>query len=215
MSNPGQPLVVGIAGGTGSGKTVVATNLAKRYAQIGVLILDQDSYYRDQRHLSEAERTLVNYDEPQVVDHDLLFHHLQQLIAGQPIEKPRYRFATHTRDPEWEVVHPRPIIFVEGLFALWYSPLRSLMDLKVYVEADPDMRFIRRLRRDVLERGRTVESVIAQYLKTVRPMHLAHIEPTKAYADVVVDNTESLEQAVTLIDRAIAKRCPSCATGRG
>jgi len=215
MSNPGQPLVVGIAGGTGSGKTAVATNLANRYAQIGVLILDLDSYYRDQSHWSEAERMLVNYDEPEVVDHPLLFHHLQQLIASQPIQKPRYCFATHTRDPEWEVVHPRPIIFVEGLFALWYSPLRTLMDLKVYVEADPDMRFIRRLRRDVLERGRTVESVIAQYLKTVRPMHLAHIEPTKGYADVVVDNTESLEQAVTVIDQALAQRYPLCATGRG
>lgn len=207
--------MVGIAGGTGSGKTIVAANLANRYAQIGVLILDLDSYYRDQSHLNEVERTLVNYDEPQVVDHDLLFHHLQQLIAGQPIEKPRYCFATHTRDHEGELVHPRPIIFVEGLFALWYPPLRSLMDLKVYVEADADMRFIRRLRRDVLERGRTIESVIAQYVQTVRPMHRAHIEPTKAYADVVVDNTESLEQAVTVIDQALAQRYPLCATGRG
>jgi uridine kinase len=126
-----------------------------------VLALEQDSCCRDQSYLSEAERTLVNYDEPDVVDHVLLFHHLQQLLAGQPIEKPRYCFATHTRGHEYELVYPRPIIFVEGLFAFWYSPLRSLMDLKVYVEADPDRRFIRRLRRDVLERGRTVESAMS------------------------------------------------------
>jgi len=126
-----------------------------------VLALEHDSRCRDQSYLSEAERTLVNYDGPDVVDHVLLFHHLPQLIAGPPIAKPRYCFATHTRGHVYELVHPRPIIVVEGLFAFWYSPLRSLMDLKVYGEADPDRRFIRRLRRDVLERGLTAESAMS------------------------------------------------------
>jgi uridine kinase len=203
-----KPFLIGIAGGTGSGKTLLATSLAGRYAHLGVSILDLDSYYRDQRHLSEEERSLVNFDKAEAIDHDLLFQHLEKLMAGMPIEKPCYSFATHTRQPHHESVEARPMVILEGLFALWDSRIRSLMDLKVYVEADPDVRFIRRLRRDVLDRKRTVESVIGQYLQTVRPMHQLSVQPTRAYADIVVDNTDQFDPAISIVERAIRERRP-------
>lgn len=204
-----KPFLIGIAGGTGSGKTLLATSLAGRYAHIGVSILDQDSYYRDQSHLHEEERSRVNYDEAMAIDHDQLFQHLEQLAAGRPIAKPCYSFATHTRQPRVESVEARPMIILEGLFALWDSRIRSLMDLRVYVEAAADVRFIRRLRRDVLERQRTLESVIEQYLRTVRPMHELYVEPTRAYADLVVDNSDRLDPAISIVERAIRERRPS------
>ncbi len=203
-----KPFLIGIAGGTGSGKTLLATTLARKYAQVGVCILNQDSYYHDRSQLSVEERSRVNYDEAPAIDHDMLFAHLQKLVAGKAIEKPRYDFATHTRQAECDLVSPKPVVFLEGLFALWDPNCRALMGLKVYVEADADIRFIRRLRRDVLERGRTVEYVIAQYLQTVRPMHHAYVEPTRAYADLVVDNSESLEPALLEVERAIRERLP-------
>lgn len=203
-----RPFLIGVAGGTGSGKTLLTAALARRFAPVGVSIVEQDAYYHDRSHLSGEGRSQVNYDEVGAMDHELLFQHLQMLLGGQAIEKPRYDFGTHTRRPECEVVAPKPVIFLEGLFALWDPKCRSLMDLKVYVEAEADMRFIRRLRRDVLERGRTVESVIAQYLQTVRPMHLMYVEPTKAFADLVVDNSESLEPALREVDRALRTRLP-------
>jgi uridine kinase len=210
-----RPILIGVAGGTGSGKTLLTTAVAARYARLGVCIIDQDSYYHDQSHLSLEERNRLNFDQASAIDHDLLFGHLQQLLAGQAIEKPRYDFATHTRRPENDGVSPQPIIFLEGLFALWDSKCRSLMDLKVYVEADADIRFIRRLRRDILERGRTVESVVEQYLTTVRPMHQLYVEPTRAHADLIVDNTDSVEPAVAAVERAIRELRPSFSPGNG
>jgi len=208
-------IVVGIAGGTGSGKTAVTRALAAKYRRVGVLTIGQDSYYRDQSHMSEEERALVNYDKPQAIDHDLLFQHLRRLLAGQNVQKPHYCFATHTRARETELIQLQPIVLVEGLFALWDKRIRALMNLKVYVEADPDIRFIRRLRRDILERGRTVESVVTQYLETVRPMHQTYVEPTKAYADLVLDNNTSLEHAIARIAQAISERYPSHAIEAG
>ena len=184
------PVIIGITGGTGSGKTILARSIAERYAHLGVALVDQDSYYRDQRHLSLPERESVNYDEPSAIDHDLLLEHLRQLREGRPIVKPQYCFASHTRSGQGESVAPKPIIVVEGLFALWQPRIRSLMALKIFVEADADIRFIRRLQRDVLERGRSVQSVVEQYLQTVRPMHQLYVEPTKADADLVVDSPE-------------------------
>ncbi len=207
-----EPFLVGIAGGTGAGKGLLAGRLVEIYARVGAARLDQDSYYRDRSHLSEAERSLVNYDEPGAVDHELLLRHLQRLLKGVAVEKPRYSFVTHTRSTEGELVDPVPVIVVEGLFTFWDYRVRSLLHLKVYVEADPDIRFIRRLRRDVFERGRTVESVIDQYLQTVRPMHRLYVGPTKAFADLVVDNTSSVEDAVAVVNRAIASRWQHYAT---
>jgi len=208
-----KPFLIGIAGGTGSGKTLLTMTLAGRFTRIGVCILNQDSYYHDQSRRRPEERSRVNYDEASVIDHDRLFEDLQDLIAGQAIRKPRYDFATHTRQAESDPVYPMPLILLEGLFALWDPKCRSLMDLKVYVEADADIRFIRRLRRDVLERGRTVDSVIEQYSKTVRPMHQLYVEPTRAYADIVVDNTDRPDPAISVVERAILDRRPSFAPG--
>jgi uridine kinase len=208
-----KPILIGVAGGTGSGKTLLTTTLAARYARLGVCIIDQDSYYHDQSHLSPEERNRLNFDEASAIDHDLLFGHLQQLLAGKTVEKPQYDFTTHTRRSESDWVSPQPIIFLEGLFALWDPNCRSLMDLKVYVEADADIRFIRRLRRDILERGRTVESVVEQYLTTVRPMHQLYVEPTRAYADLIVDNTDCVEPAVSAVELAIRERRPSFSPG--
>jgi uridine kinase len=208
MKVPLSPFLIGIGGGTGAGKSMLAHELAERYATIGVSIVDQDSYYQDRAHLTEEEKALVNYDEPSAIDHELLFGHLQSLLAGQSVAKPRYCFAEHARRADVEIVQPAPILMLEGLFALADPRIRSVMELKLYVEADPDLRFIRRLRRDLAGRGRTVESVIRQYLESVRPMHQMYVDPTKVYADIVVDGgAESVKRVLTAIDQALAERC--------
>jgi uridine kinase len=201
------PLIIGIGGGTGSGKTTVARILCERYANLGVSVLDLDSYYHGRNHLSVEERAQVNYDEPCAIDYDLLFSHLQQLSSGQSVEKPRYLFSTHTRSCEVDLIKPTPIIIVEGLFALWEPRICSLMGLKIYVDASPDLRFIRRLQRDLVERGRTVESVVTQYLQTVRPMHQRYVEPTRMNADLVVDTCSGSHTGlIEAADRALASR---------
>lgn len=173
-------------------------------------LIDQDSYYRDRSHLSREERSRLNFDEPGAFDYNLLVQHLERLRGGEPVEKPRYSFTARTRTGEFDRVEPAPLIVLEGLLALWDSRIRKLAGLKIYVDADADVRMTRRLRRDVGERGRTVESVVTQYLETVRPMHRLHVEPTKAYADLVLDTTDSsLEDSMTKIDRALAETFPS------
>jgi uridine kinase len=205
VTNSPVPLIIGIGGGTGSGKTTVARILCERYAELGISPVDLDSYYLDRSPMSPEERARVNYDEPSAIDHDLLLSHVERLANGQSIEKPRYLFPTHTRSGEFDVVKPMPIIIVEGLFALWDCRICSLMSLKIYVDADPDLRFIRRLQRDLLERGRTPESVITQYLQTVRPMHRMYIEATKRNADLVVDTSSgSVSGLVEVVDQALA-----------
>lgn len=193
MNQATKPLFVGIAGGSGSGKTYLAREICSRFARFGAGILDYDSYYLDQSHLDFPARARLNFDHPAALDHGLLFDHLRSLAAMQPVTKPRYDFTTHLRLPEGAVFEPAPVIVVEGLFALWSAEVRSVMDLRIFVDADPDIRFIRRLRRDVVERGRTLESVVSQYMNCVRPMYGAHIEPTKAYANLVLDNTENVD----------------------
>lgn len=208
--SPHRPFIIGIGGGTGSGKSLLARRLAERRADLGVAIVDQDSYYRDLGNLSAEARSSINYDDPSALDHDLLFQHFERLTQGQAVEKPRYCFATHARTPEVDRVSPAPLIILEGLYALWDARLRALMGLKVYLTADPDVRLIRRLRRDLLERGRSVESVVAQYLGSVRPMHQFHVEPTKAHADLVLDTTDgALEVAVEAVDRALDRALES------
>ena len=204
MQDPANPsLIIGIAGGTGAGKTTVVELIRSKYSSAGVSVLDQDSYYKDQSHLSQEERNRLNFDHPSVVDHDLLLSHLQELRRGNSIEKPCYSFTTHTRTGEAQLIHPARLIVVEGIFALHDPRIRSLIDLKFYVHADADVRFIRRLRRDVAKRGRTMGSVIAQYLKSVRPMHNKHIEPTRRFADLVLDTTDSVNHVMSAIESAI------------
>ncbi len=196
------PFVIGIGGGSGSGKTRVAELLCQRYGTSGFALLSQDSYYVDRKDLAEAERASLNYDHPSAIDHDLLLHHVEELCRHSSISKPCYCFETHARREVSELVRPAPVILVEGIFGLWDPRLRANMNLKIYVDADPDLRFIRRLQRDVVERGRTLDSVIKQYVESVRPMHEAYIEPTKAHADVVVHNSGSAEDLAISVEHA-------------
>lgn len=184
-----RPLVIGIGGGTGAGKGCVCEILRSLLQRNGsVSILDQDSYYRDLSERPELERQKVNFDDPGALDHDLLLAHLRDLIAGKAIRKPRYCFVSHTRLAAFDTVPPASTLIVEGIFGLFDSRARSLMDYKVFVDVAADLRFIRRLRRDVQDRGRTADSVITQYLTSVRPMHERFIEPTKAFADAILKN---------------------------
>ena len=179
-------MIIGIAGGTGSGKTTVARRIQEEVGPEWVTLLAQDAYYRDLSHLAPDERERVNFDHPAAIDLDLLVVHLEELAAGRGIERPVYDFTTHTRCPWTERLEARPVIVLEGLFVLQEPRLRPLLDLRIFVVADPDVRFIRRLQRDVQERGRTLESVIQQYLNTVRPMHLEFVEPSRRHAHLIL-----------------------------
>ena len=181
-----QPLVIGIAGGSGSGKTTVAQALMERVGPEHVAFLPHDAYYRDFSHLPPEKRAQVNYDHPDSLETPLLVEHIRRLREGRVIERPVYDFTRHARRAETVRVEPRPIILVEGILILAEPELRHQLDIKIYVDTDADLRFIRRLLRDVEERGRTVESVIRQYLTTVRPMHLEFVEPSKRYADIII-----------------------------
>lgn len=179
-------LVIGITGGTGSGKTMIAKAVINVVGTERVACIQQDSYYKDRSNISPKERENINYDHPDALENGLLVHHLQELRNGYPIEKPIYDFKTHTRKSETEIIYPKEVIIVEGILMLVDKRLRDLMDIKVFVDTDADIGFIRRLKRDISERGRTVESVISQYLNTVRPMHLKFVEPTKKYASIII-----------------------------
>jgi len=180
------PFIIGVAGGTGSGKTTVTERVIEAVGEGSVAILAQDSYYRDQHDKPFEERVKVNYDHPDAFDWDLLMAQVVSLRDNAPVFSPVYDFTNHVRSSHQVAVLPAPIVVVEGILALYEPRLRDLMDLKVFVDADPDVRFIRRLERDVRERGRTPESVIHQYLESVRPSHLQFVEPTKRYADVII-----------------------------
>jgi uridine kinase len=180
------PFLIGVAGGTGSGKTTVAERLAAMVGQRELALVKLDSYYRDRSDLPFEERAAINYDHPDAFDWPLLMTHLAELVGGASAAVPVYDFAAHLRTDEATVVEPGPVVVIEGILVLFEPRLRQLLDLKVYVDTDPDVRFIRRLQRDVADRGRTPGSVIDQYLATVRPMHLQFVEPSKRYADVIV-----------------------------
>ena len=178
-------MIIGICGGTGSGKTTVAEKILDAVAG-RVTYLQHDSYYRDHSHLTPDERSQVNYDHPDSLETSLMIEHVRELKAGRAVACPSYDFTTHSRRAETTRLEPRPAIVVEGILIFENAELRSLMDLKVFVDTDADLRFIRRLRRDIVERGRTPHSVIDQYLTTVRPMHLEFVEPSKRYADIII-----------------------------
>ncbi len=193
-----KPLVIGLAGGTGSGKTTVARKLQDTFPE-QLQLIPQDAEYRDQAHLELEKRRSTNYDHPLAFDNDLLIEHLDALIAGMPVDQPVYSFITHTRMSEVIPVQPAAILLVEGILVLEEPRLRERMDIKVFVQTDADVRFIRRLRRDIVERGRSVDSVIEQYLGQVRPMHLQFVESTKRYADIIVPEGGSNEVAIDLL----------------
>ncbi len=193
------PIIIGIGGGTGSGKTTVAREVRKHFPEESVVILHHDSYYVDRSDLPPASRENINYDHPDSFDNELLLFHLNELRGGRPVEKPIYDFETHTRRKETITVRPARIILLEGILVLAEDALRESMDIKLYVDTDADERFIRRLRRDIADRGRTVDQVIEQYLKTVRPMHLQFVETSKRYADVIIPEGGQNRVAVDLI----------------
>ncbi|NLV89488.1 MAG: uridine kinase [Tissierellia bacterium] len=181
-----RPLIIGITGGTGSGKSTVSKEIFKLIPEKKIVVIEQDSYYKDQSHLTFEERTKTNYDHPLAFDNELLVQHLKDLLANKPIEKPIYDFEKHTRKKETVTVEPKDIIILEGILILFEEEIRNLLDIKIFVDTDSDVRVIRRILRDIRERGRTLESVINQYMDTVRPAHLQFIEPTKRYADIVI-----------------------------
>jgi len=200
---PNLPLAIGIAGGSGSGKTTVAQKILNQVGADRIAYLPQDAYYKDLRGLPPAQRAAVNFDHPNSLETDLLVKHVRALMAGQAIDLPVYDFATYSRCRQTVRIEPRRVIVVEGILIYTDAALRDLLTIKIFVDTDPDLRFIRRLERDIRERGRTPESVIQQYLNTVRPMHLEFVEPSKRYADIIIPeggfNTAALEMVTAHI----------------
>lgn len=194
-----RPILIGITGGTGSGKSTIAKEIYKKFGEQCIAMIEQDSYYKDQSNLSFEDRVKINYDHPDAFDTKLLVEQLNKLLNGQAIDKPSYDFEVHNRKVETTRVEPREIIIVEGILVLEEIEIRDLLDIKIYVDTDADVRIIRRLIRDINERGRTVDSVINQYLNVVRPMHMQFIEPTKRYADIIIPEGGHNKVAIDMI----------------
>lgn len=200
-----RPIIIGIAGGTASGKTSIATRLQNTFQDVkSVLIIRQDDYYKDQSDKPMEERIQTNYDHPFAFDNDLFYEHIQQLKLGNSIEKPTYDFVHHTRSDITEICEPSDVLIIEGLFILENEKIRNECDIKVFVDTDADLRFIRRLLRDVKERGRTLDSVVNQYISTVRVMHESFIEPSKRYADIIIPEGGKNEVAIDLLTTKIS-----------
>ena len=194
-----RPIVIGVAGGTGSGKTTVARQILDRVGAEHIAYIPHDAYYRDLSHLPLEERVRVNFDHPDSLETELLIEHLKALRSGRSVEIPIYDFTTHTRTTQTRHVEPASVVLVEGILVFAEPRLREMFDVKLYVDTDADVRFIRRLRRDIEERGRSVESVCEQYLATVRPMHLEFVEPSKRYADVIIPEGGFNEVAIEMV----------------
>lgn len=202
-----KPLTIGVAGGTGSGKTTVTKALMKAVEPDNVAFLPHDAYYRDYTHLAVEDRAHINWDHPDSLETELLVSQLACLVEGQAIDRPQYDFRLYSRLPEPQRVEPRPVIIVEGILILIERDLRNLLDIKVFVDTDADIRFIRRLQRDVTERARSVSSIVEQYLRTVRPMHLEFVEPSKRYADLIIPeggyNRVAIDMLVARVKAAV------------
>ncbi|WP_027340177.1 uridine kinase [Halonatronum saccharophilum] len=181
-----KPVLIGITGGTGSGKTTVSNTIIEMLGTDNIVMIQQDSYYKDQSHMDFSQREKTNYDHPFAFDKDLLLEHLNDLLEGNSIQKPVYDFTVHNRKEETVTVEPCEVIILEGILVLENQEIRDMLDIKVYVDTDNDVRFIRRMLRDTEERGRSINSVVDQYLGVVRPMHQQFIEPTKKYADIII-----------------------------
>lgn len=182
----GRPILIGIGGGTASGKTTLVDRIAESVSVDEVAILREDWYYKDQSHLTMGERVQTNYDHPDSFDHDLLVEHVEKLLAGESVHSPTYDFTHHTRAKATVAVQSAKVIIIEGILVLYCEALRDLMDIKIFVDTDSDLRILRRLKRDITERGRTFESVQERYLKDVRPMHELFVQPSKSFADLVI-----------------------------
>lgn len=199
--------VLGVAGGTGSGKTTVARSILEEVGADRIAFLEQDSYYRDVQWRSESELLHHNFDHPSAIDDELLISHLMALKGGHPIEVPIYDFVRHRRTTRTKRVEPKPVVLLEGILIFVEPALRDLLDFKIYVDTDADLRLIRRLGRDMAERGRTVQDVLRQYLETVRPMHLEFVEPSKRYADIIIpeggENKVALEMVVAHVEQLL------------
>jgi uridine kinase len=204
------PIVFGVAGGTASGKTTVAQTILSAVGAAQVAYLPHDAYYKDRPDLPLAERTLVNYDHPNSLETKLLIKHIKRLMAGESIQLPVYDFTRHRRTDQTVLVEPSPIILVDGILIFTRRKLRELMDIKIYVDTDADVRFVRRLQRDMEERGRSQGSVIQQYLETVRPMHLKFVEPSKRYVDIIIPhgglNQIAIEMVVSRLRELLRSR---------
>lgn len=212
-----KPLIIGVAGGTGSGKTTIANAIMTAIDHPQMALIQHDAYYKDAGHLPLAERIKINFDHPEALETDLLVRHLTELAAGRPVEIPAYDFATHTRLKTGVPLKPAKVIIVEGILIFCDRALRDLMDLKIFVDTDGDLRFIRRLKRDIQERGRSLDSIVAQYLGTVRPMHIAFVEPSRKYADIIIPeghNPASTALVVTLIRQKLLEEGPGGHGGR-
>jgi len=201
-----QPLTIGIAGGTASGKTTVARRLVERLGTHPVAVLDQDSYYRDLADLPIEERARFNFDHPDAFDTALLVRHLSELRAGKAIDKPVYSFTRHTRTGETLRVNPGDVVILEGILVLALEPVRELLDVKVFVDSDADVRVLRRVSRDIKERGRDFDGVVEQYFRTVRPMHFGFVEPSKRYADIIIPHGGLNDIAIEMVAGAVQKR---------
>ncbi|UUX34044.1 uridine kinase [Fundicoccus culcitae] len=194
-----KPIVIGVTGGSGSGKSSVSNKILQNFSTYSIVLLQQDSYYKDQSHLNFEERLNTNYDHPFAFDNELFYEHLNQLVNGQSIEEPVYDFEQYTRSSQTIIKESREVIIVEGILILDDERIRDLLDIKVYVETDDDIRLARRILRDVKDRGRSVESVIQQYIDVVKPMHHQFIEPTKRYADIIVPEGGYNQVAIDLL----------------
>ncbi len=207
--------VIGIAGGTGSGKTTVTEAVMRAVGPEHVALLPMDNYYKDNAHLPFEERLKQSYDHPDAFDLELYLKHIRQIVAGQPVAVPVYSFKEYTRSHETILVKPAPVVVLEGIMLLVDATLRAEMNLKVFVDTDADVRFIRRLQRDIAERGRTVESVIAQYLEQVRPMHLSFVEPSKRYADVIIPHGGHNQEALAMLTARVRSLVQDRRVGHG
>jgi len=199
-------LIIGIAGGTGSGKTTVVHQIMNELPQNEVGIISQDSYYKENKNLSFDERALINFDHPRAIDFELLVSHLKELKAGNNVNQPVYSFVTHNRTDDFILTHPRKVMIVEGILILTNPELRDLFDVKIFVNADSDERLIRRLKRDIAERGRSMEEVLSRYQSTLKPMHQQFIEPTKAYADIIIPHDKYNTVAIDVVRAVINQR---------
>ena len=193
------PVVLGIAGGSGSGKTTVLNHIIREFGSDPIAILDHDAYYRDLSHLSPEKRARFNFDHPGALETQLMCEHLDRLIEGEAIEKPVYDFTTHTRQEETETVESRPVIIIEGILVLAEASLEERMDIKIYVDAADDIRLMRRIRRDLQERERSIEGILRQYERTVRPMHLEFVEPSKREADIIIPRGGHNQVAIQMV----------------
>jgi uridine kinase len=199
-------LIIGIAGGTGSGKTTVVHQIMNELPDTEVGVISQDSYYKETHNLSYDERTLINFDHPRSIDFELLVKHLKALKAGETIDQPVYSFIQHNRTDDTISTHPRKVMIVEGILILTNPELRELFDIKIYVHADSDERLVRRLKRDISERGRDIDEVLTRYQNTLKPMHEQFIEPSKAFADIIIPNDKYNTVAIDVVRAVINQR---------